>query len=63
MLVDYNQADHTANAEGGEPNVRIQHLNVRDDHAASGAADANNSVLEIVGVHVFIAVSQLHERS
>jgi len=51
VLVDNNQSNDTADAEGREPDVRIQHLNVRDDHSASGAADANNSVLEIVGVH------------
>lgn len=51
MLVDDNQSDYTANAEGCEPDVRIQHLDVGDDHAASGASDSNNGVLEIVGVH------------
>lgn len=51
MLVDDDKADDTADAEGCEPNVRIQHLNVGDDHAASSASDSNNGVLEIVGVH------------
>jgi len=54
MFVDDDQADDTADAEGREPDVRIQHLNVRDDHAASGAADANNGVLEVVSVHWII---------
>ena len=53
MLVDDDKADDTADAEGCEPNVRIQHLNVRDDHAASSASDSNNGVLEIVGVHCY----------
>lgn len=51
MLVDDDETDDAADAEGCKPDVRIEHLNVRDNHATSGAADANNSVLEIVGVH------------
>lgn len=51
MLVDDDQADDTADAKRRESDVRIQHLNVRYNHAASGAADSNNGVLEIVGVH------------
>ncbi len=51
MLVDDNKADDTADTQRCEPDVRIQDLNVRDDHAASGASNANNGVLEIVGVH------------
>ena len=51
MFVDDNQADDAADTQRCEPDVRIQDLNVRDDHAASGASNANNGVLEIIGVH------------
>ncbi len=51
VLIDDDQSDDTADAEGCESDIWIQHLNVRDDNAASGASDPNNGVLEIVGVH------------
>ena len=51
MLVDDDETDDAADAEGCEPDVRIEHLNVRDNHAASSATDSDNGVLQIVGVH------------
>lgn len=51
MLVNDDETDDAADAEGSKPDVRIQHLNVGHDNATSGAADSNNGVLEIVGVH------------
>jgi hypothetical protein len=54
MLVNDDEADDAANAERSESDVWIQHLDVGDNNATSGAADANNGVLEIVGVHWII---------